>query len=98
MARDALIDERIDLIKRRPNGAGTQHVVIIALRGMGKTTVMLMLPLAIREHRKHRVERCRPLLTTPIAELPPQAAQCLALLAALTLPPVTRCPVCGVGK
>ena len=48
-------------------------------------------------HRKQRIELCRRLLTTPIGELLPQATQCLAVLAAIMLPPVTRCPVCGVG-
>jgi tetratricopeptide (TPR) repeat protein len=49
VAREGLVDELVDLIKHQPKGAGTQHVVIIAPRGMGKTTVLLMLQLAIRE-------------------------------------------------
>ena len=49
VARAGLVDELIQLIKGQPKGAGTQHVVIIAPRGMGKTTMLLMLQLAIRE-------------------------------------------------
>ena len=48
--------------------------------------------------RKARLELCRRLLTTPIGELLPQTAQCLAVLAALTPWQLTRCPVCGVGN
>jgi tetratricopeptide (TPR) repeat protein len=49
VAREGLVDELIDLIRHQRKGAGTQHIVIIAPRGMGKTTVLLMLQLAIRE-------------------------------------------------
>jgi len=37
------------LIERQPDGAGVQHSVIIAPRGMGKTTVMLMIQFAIKD-------------------------------------------------
>jgi hypothetical protein len=49
VAREGLVDELIDLIKHQRKGAGTQHILVIAPRGMGKTTVLLMLQLAIRE-------------------------------------------------
>ena len=49
VARQPLVDELITLIERQPDGAGVQHVVIIAPRGMGKTTVLLMLKFAIKD-------------------------------------------------
>ena len=49
-------------------------------------------------HRKQNLELCRRLLATPVSDLLPQAVQCLAVLVALTLPQVTRCPVCQVGE
>lgn len=49
VARQDLVDEIISLIKRQPKGAGVQHSVIIAPRGMGKTTVLLMVRFAIRD-------------------------------------------------
>ena len=48
-------------------------------------------------HRKHNLELCRRLLATPVSELLPQTAQRLAVLAALLLPQVRRCPLCGIG-
>ena len=48
-------------------------------------------------HRKHHLELCRRLLATPVSELLPPAAQCLAVLAALPLPQLRRCPVCAIG-
>src|SRR5262245_58997839 len=42
-----LVDELISIIKRQPKSAGVQHVVIIAPRGMGKTTLLLMLRLTV---------------------------------------------------
>jgi len=42
VARQGLVDELLDLVARQPEGAGVQHVVVIAPRGMGKTTVLLM--------------------------------------------------------
>src|SRR5690349_20097864 len=41
VARQWLVDELISLVAGQPNGAGVQHVTIIAPRGMGKTTVLL---------------------------------------------------------
>jgi tetratricopeptide (TPR) repeat protein len=49
VARQALIDEIISLIERQSDGAGVQHLVIIAPPGMGKTTVMLMVKFAIED-------------------------------------------------
>lgn len=49
VARQGLIDELVSLIGSQPDGPGVQHVVIIAPRGMGKTTVLLMLQFAVRD-------------------------------------------------
>jgi DNA-binding MarR family transcriptional regulator len=49
VARQGLIDEIVSVIKRQPDGAGAQHLVIIAPRGMGKTTVLLMVRFAIQD-------------------------------------------------
>jgi tetratricopeptide (TPR) repeat protein len=42
-----VVDEIISIIKRQPKGAGVQHVVIVAPRGMGKTTMLLMLRFTV---------------------------------------------------
>jgi tetratricopeptide (TPR) repeat protein len=42
-----VVDEIISIIKRQPKGAGVQHVVIVAPRGMGKTTLLLMLRFTV---------------------------------------------------
>src|SRR5919106_3267674 len=49
VARQRLIDELVSLIERQPEGAGVQHVVIVAPRGMGKTTVLLMVKFALAD-------------------------------------------------
>jgi tetratricopeptide (TPR) repeat protein len=49
VARQGLVDEIVSLIERQPDGAGVQHVVIIAPRGMGKTTVLLMIRLTMKD-------------------------------------------------
>ncbi len=49
VARQPLVDEIVTLIERQPKGAGMQHLVIIAPRGMGKTTVLLMVKFAIKD-------------------------------------------------
>jgi tetratricopeptide (TPR) repeat protein len=49
VARQSLVDELVNLIKRQPDGAGVQHVVIIAPRGMGKTTVLLVIQFAVKD-------------------------------------------------
>src|SRR5689334_2653201 len=42
-----LVDEIISILKHQPKGAGVQHVVIVAPRGMGKTTMLLMLRFTV---------------------------------------------------
>ena len=49
VARQPLIDELLSLIEHQPDGAGIQHVILIGPRGMGKTTTLLRLRLAIKE-------------------------------------------------
>lgn len=49
VAREALVDTLVELVKGQPDGAGVQHAVIIAPRGMGKTTVLLMVKFAIKD-------------------------------------------------
>ena len=49
VARQWLVDELVSLIKHQPDGAGVQHVLIIAPRGMGKTTMLLMAKFAIND-------------------------------------------------
>jgi DNA-directed RNA polymerase specialized sigma24 family protein/DNA-binding MarR family transcriptional regulator len=49
VAREQLVDELVALVKGQPDGAGVQHAVIIAPRGMGKTTVLLMVKFAIKD-------------------------------------------------
>jgi DNA-directed RNA polymerase specialized sigma24 family protein/DNA-binding MarR family transcriptional regulator len=49
VAREQLVDELVALVEGQPDGAGVQHAVIIAPRGMGKTTVLLMVKFAIKD-------------------------------------------------
>ena len=49
VARQKLLDDLLASIKRQPDGAGVQHTVIIAPRGMGKTTLLLMLKFALKD-------------------------------------------------
>ena len=49
VARQWMIDELVSLVERQPDGAGVQHILIIAPRGMGKTTVLLMVKFAIKD-------------------------------------------------
>ncbi len=49
VGRQGLLDELVDLIRRQPDRAGVQHAVILAPRGMGKTTMLLMLQFAARD-------------------------------------------------
>ncbi len=51
VARELLLDELISLMDHQPDGAGVQHALIIAPRGMGKTTVLLMLRYAVNDER-----------------------------------------------
>jgi len=47
IAHQWLVDEIISILKRQPDGPGVQHVVIVAPRGMGKTTMLLMLRFTV---------------------------------------------------
>lgn len=47
VAHQWLVDEIISILKGQPTGAGVQHIVIVAPRGMGKTTILLMLRYAV---------------------------------------------------
>ena len=47
VAHQWLVDEIVSILKRQPKGAGVQHVVIVAPRGMGKTTLLLMLRFTV---------------------------------------------------
>ena len=49
-------------------------------------------------HRKHKLQLCRRLLADATADLLPQPAQCLDVLAALPTPQPFRCPLCGIGQ
>jgi tetratricopeptide (TPR) repeat protein len=49
VAREQLLDDLVELIKSQPEGAGVRHAVIIAPRGMGKTTVLLMVKFAVKD-------------------------------------------------
>ena len=49
VARQALLDRLVGLVRRQPEGAGVQHVVLVAPRGMGKTTMLLMVQFAIAD-------------------------------------------------
>ena len=49
VARQWLLDDLIGILKKQPKGAGVQHVLIVAPRGMGKTTVFLMVGFAVEE-------------------------------------------------
>lgn len=49
VAHQWLVDEIISILKRQPKGAGVQHAIIVAPRGMGKTTLLLMLRFTVLE-------------------------------------------------
>ncbi|HRH42207.1 MAG TPA: winged helix-turn-helix transcriptional regulator [Pyrinomonadaceae bacterium] len=51
VARQPLLDELISTIRNQPTGAGVQHLLIIAPRGMGKTTMLLMLQFAVEDNK-----------------------------------------------
>ena len=50
VARQPLLNEFVSTIRNQQTGAGTQHLLIIAPRGMGKTTMLLMLQFAIEDN------------------------------------------------
>lgn len=47
VAHKWLVDEIMASLAQQPQGAGIQHTIIVAPRGMGKTTVLLMLRFAV---------------------------------------------------
>jgi len=49
VGREVMLKELLALARRQPQGAGVQHVLLIGARGMGKTTMMLMLRFAVLE-------------------------------------------------
>ena len=49
VGREPMLKELLALVRRQPQGAGVQHVLLIGARGMGKTTMLLMLRFAVRE-------------------------------------------------
>lgn len=51
VARQPLLDELVSTIRNQPTGAGVQHLLIIAPRGMGKTTMLLMLQFAVEDNK-----------------------------------------------
>jgi hypothetical protein len=51
VARAWLVDEILALADAQPEGAGVQHVLVVGPRGMGKTTLLLMLEFSAQEGR-----------------------------------------------
>ncbi len=49
VARSALLDRLMGVIRSQPDGAGVRHVVLVAPRGMGKTTMLLMVQFAVAD-------------------------------------------------
>src|SRR5262249_35246406 len=49
VGRQWLLDELLSTVRRQRKGTGAQHVVLIGPRGMGKTTMLLMLRFGILE-------------------------------------------------
>jgi len=47
VGRGPMLKEMLALVRRQPQGAGVQHVLLIGARGMGKTTMMLMLRFGV---------------------------------------------------
>ena len=47
VGREPMLKELLALVRRQPKGAGVQHVLLIGARGMGKTTMLLMLQFAV---------------------------------------------------
>jgi len=48
VARTALVERLVDTVRNQREGAGVQHIVLVAPRGMGKTTILLMVQFAIQ--------------------------------------------------
>ena len=49
VARESLVNELVSLVEKQPQEAGMQHVIIIGPRGVGKTTLLLMVKFAIND-------------------------------------------------
>jgi tetratricopeptide (TPR) repeat protein len=49
VGRAALVNELVLLIKKHPHEATTPHVMILGPRGVGKTTILLMVKFAIKD-------------------------------------------------
>lgn len=47
VGREDVLQELMDLVRSQPPGAGVQHAIVIAPRGMGKTSVLQRLYLAV---------------------------------------------------
>jgi tetratricopeptide (TPR) repeat protein len=58
VARDGLVQDLLGLIKHQPETAGVQHAVIIGPRGMGKTTILLMLRLSLIDQGLNKHWQC----------------------------------------
>jgi len=54
VGREPMLKELLALVRRQPMGAGVQHVLLIGARGMGKTTMLLMLRFAVLEGDLHK--------------------------------------------
>ena len=51
VAREPLLDELLAIVAGQPQGAGVQHIVLVAPRGMGKTTLLLMVQFALADRQ-----------------------------------------------
>jgi len=49
VGREPMLKELLALVRRQPQGAGVQHVLLIGARGMGKTTILLLLRFGVLE-------------------------------------------------
>ena len=49
VGRGRLVDDLEGLLRHQPDGAGVQHAVIIGPRGMGKTTILLVIRLRLQQ-------------------------------------------------
>ena len=54
VGREPMLKELLALVRRQPQGAGVQHVLLIGARGMGKTTMLLMLRFAVLDGDLHK--------------------------------------------
>lgn len=49
VGRETLLQDMLDITRRQPDGAGVQHIMVIAPRGMGKTSLLQRFRLAVLE-------------------------------------------------